>query len=436
MYVCSVNPGVAHILSALLFAALAAFFILRFRPLQIQGAGKAGSLAVFLFKTALIFLFWAIYTYIYADPRYADIYKYFHDGEALYQYLYVNPQGFMNVFFGMENEADRLYMNAHTLNWYKPFEELPVNENRLIIRFHALLYPLSRGSYFAHAVVCSFMSYTGSLLLYKSWLPYFRNKAPLWFIAVFMLPSVLFWSAGVLKEPFVILGSGLLVYALFNEKRLLWLLPALLLILFSKEYVFAAFLPGVLAVLLARIPALKTRTILNQLIAWGAILLLAAAVSAWLPGYNLWHILHKKQEAFSNVSELMNARSRFQMPAFSADLPGVLLALPRAWANALFRPFAKDIYNAMTAVSFTETAAIWLFGIYCLSVRRTSKFSSQESRILWFCLSFVLMLAAIIGLTVDNSGALVRYRMPALPFLMAIFVLLLRKNITFKWFKV
>ncbi|MBL0913546.1 MAG: hypothetical protein IBJ09_14360 [Bacteroidia bacterium] len=430
------NPSIPHILAAVPASALLVFFILRKKALHIPGLSAGASAAVFMLKVALLFVFWAIYTYVYANPQYADIYKYFYDGEALFHYLRQDTAGFFRVFLGMENESDHLYMNAHTLHWYKPFEEFPINENRLIIRFHALLYPLSGGSYFAHAVLSSFLAYLGGLLLYKTWLPLFREKAPLWFLTVFALPSVLFWSAGALKEPFVLLGGGLLVYALFRPGKLWYLLPALLLILFSKEYVFAAFLPGVLAVLLGRTPAFREKPATAQILALALVFALIVVVSASVPGYNFWQILYKKQEAFVNVSRLMHARSRFPMPAFSPDVPGILAALPHALFNALFRPFPQDIHSLMIAASFLEMLALYGLGIYSLFTVRFQRPDVAKARVFWFCLSFVLLLSAIIGLTVDNSGALVRYRMPALPFLMAIFVLVLRKNITFKWFKI
>lgn len=436
MYVCNVNPSIPHILTAVLASAVFIFFILRKKTLQIPGLSAGASAAVFMLKVALLFVFWAIYTYVYAAPRYADIYKYFYDGEALYRYLQQDTAGFFRVFLGMEKESDRLYMNAHTLHWYKPFEEFPINENRLIIRFHALLYPLSAGSYFAHAVLSTFFAYLGGLLLYKTWLPLFREKAILWFLAVFALPSVLFWSAGALKEPFVLLGAGLLVYALFRPGKLGYLLPALLLILFSKEYVFAAFLPGVLAVLLGHTPAFRQKPATAQILALALVFALIVLISACVPGYNFWQILHKKQEAFINVSRLMHARSQFPMPAFSPDVPGILAALPHALFNALFRPFPQDIHSLMIAASFLEMLTLYGLGIYSLFSVRFQRPDAAKARVFWFCLSFVLLLSAIIGLTVDNSGALVRYRMPALPFLMAIFVLLLRKKITIKWFKI
>jgi hypothetical protein len=35
----------------------------------------------------------------------------------------------------------------------------------------------------------------------------------------------------------------------------------------------------------------------------------------------------------------------------------------------------------------------------------------------WFCLSFILILFVLVGLTTPVLGALVRYKMPALPFI-------------------
>lgn len=45
--------------------------------------------------------------------------------------------------------------------------------------------------------------------------------------------------------------------------------------------------------------------------------------------------------------------------------------------------------------------------------------------VLLFCLSFSLITAFIVGLTTANFGALVRYKMPLLPFFVSYFIILI-----------
>jgi len=50
-------------------------------------------------------------------------------------------------------------------------------------------------------------------------------------------------------------------------------------------------------------------------------------------------------------------------------------------------------------------------------LKRRVKQTIERKNIFWFCVFFVLILFTIIGLTTPVSGALVRYKIPALPFL-------------------
>jgi hypothetical protein len=91
--------------------------------------------------------------------------------------------------------------------------------------------------------------------------------------------------------------------------------------------------------------------------------------------------------------------------------------------NASFRPWVTEADNAMQWFSALENLALALLSLACIIFYKQQD-SPGKLAFLWFCLSFVLVLYSITGITTPILGTLVRYRMPALPFfVVAIFMM-------------
>lgn len=412
-----------YLLTAVLFHLLFIALIFKYRSLQIPLFSKFTSVYIYIFKSIVVLAYLYIYTYFYQNPNEVDIFKYYNDGIAIYQYKNSDFYGYLRILFGLETPTDIFYLKQNTFHWYKSFEEFGINENRSIIRFHALFSLLSGGSYIAHTAVTTFMSYLGILLFTKTWIAYIHKFEKIWILSTFLLPSILFWNAGVLKEPFVILGLGLLVYALFFPHKKLYIIPALLLILSTKEYIFIAVLPITLAAIISNIMHGKPWICYSSSLLF---FFLFCILISEFTSFNFWNIIQKKQAAFINVSTLNNAKSQFTVTPLEPKLISILKNSPQAIINTLFRPFPSELKSPLYFLSFLENVLIWILGIYAI-IKANWKMIFSNS-IFWFSVCFVLLLALMIGLTVDNSGSLVRYRMPYLPFLLAIFAFILSQK--------
>lgn len=414
--------GPIQIFIALGLMALILYFIYNKKSWQIPYMPAWVSCAVFSIKIIALFAYFFVYSFIYTNPLEADIYKYYLDGKAITQYFQIDPSGYFRILFGFENQADALYLNQNTQHWYKSFEEFTFNENRFIIRFHALLNPITQYSYFAHGIITSLFSYWGTLLLFKSIIPSIQNYKRLVALSIFLLPSLLFWNAGVLKEPFITLGIGMLSYSLFKNKYSL-ILPSLILIIAAKEYIFFALIPGTIAAIISRY--YNSKIYLNYIFSFILCGILIVAFSEFT-SLNFWNIIQKKQLAFINVSTLNNAKSQFNMTELEPHFSSILKSIPTAIFNSLFRPLPHEWKSPLYLLSSLEIILIWCLGIYCV-IKGRFKNIINNSFVL-FGISFIITLSIIIGLTVDNSGSIVRYRMPLLPFLFIIFIVLLPKN--------
>ena len=95
-----------------------------------------------------------------------------------------------------------------------------------------------------------FITFLGLTAIYKTFYSYLKEAKNFLFVAVFLVPSVLFWGSGIFKEGVVIMALGILFYALQKHlsykrtlKNSLLLIAAILILLSIKIYVFLCLIP-------------------------------------------------------------------------------------------------------------------------------------------------------------------------------------------------
>lgn len=96
-------------------------------------------------------------------------------------------------------------------------------------------------------------------------------------------------------------------------------------------------------------------------------------------------------------------------------LLGALQKLPFAIASVFIQPALFSIKNVLQLFSWIEN--MWLILLIVLAILFFDKKALVKKEILLFCLLFALIQFAMIGLTTSAIGAMVRYKLTALPFL-------------------
>jgi len=97
---------------------------------------------------------------------------------------------------------------------------------------------------------------------------------------------------------------------------------------------------------------------------------------------------------------------------------GVLSKFPIATFYGLYGPTLLDVRNIVMLFSALENTillALTLMIIFNFKIRRLAN-NMLDSPILTFCLVFSLLFAFSIGFTTPNYGAMVRFKIPLLPF--------------------
>jgi hypothetical protein len=436
-----------EILLLLTYTSFFIFLIYKLPFFDATGISKKSITLVFILKILFGLILWAVYTFYYPNRSTADIYKYFDDSKIMFDALKTNPVHYIKMLFGIGNntpEFEAYYAEMHY--WTRKNGGGTFNDGHTVIRFNAFIRLFSQGYYTVHTVFICFLSLIGFIAIYKVFIPLLRNKKHELFLAVFLLPSVLFWGSGVLKEGLLFFTLGILIYYFqqpFTWKSFCICLIAGVLLALSKFYVWLALLPALFFLLVIRSTGTK-KTFLK----FSIVLILVAVIGTNIDRFstlqNPMVTLSQKQIEFNSLAEgntsdankknIPVAGSRIVIPVLQPTFLSFVKNAPRALWNVLFRPFPWEMRSALMILAGLENVFILFFLIICII------FSLPLAAIKWeyvlFCLSFAIIQFLIIGETTPVLGAIARYKVPSLPFLLIAFLFILDKEKLIKRFPV
>lgn len=480
-----------HLEGAVLTLAFTAFFLFlipRMKFFQIGDISVKWFQGVFLLKVLSGVLLYLIYTYYYTDRSTSDIWKYYDDGMVMFSALREEPLDYLKMLFGVGNDGPHFEQFYDRMNhWYRPFSSSIANDTHTIIRFNAFMRLFSLGHYNVHSVVANFLGMvglTGILHFLKEMAP---SKEKWFFAGVFLMPGMMFWASGVLKEPILLLGLGLLLYGVvkwisegFSWSRLLLILTSLLLLTTVKSYALATIGLSLLAWFFSkRLAASKPALVFLLVFAFGVVGLVILHHA--IPSKSLFTKMAQRQYEFYQLAEggtyiksfqgdslyvsasdyeklqFVNDRkevlasesvnavhwrdakregasvvslqtdqnhevlldygktgSTIETPRLEPNFWSVLKASPVALLNATFRPFPWNIRSPFMMLSGIENLIILLLLVLCF-VRFQSGALSHPT--FWVAITFSFCILILTGLVTPVVGAIVRYKVPALPFL-------------------
>ncbi len=378
---------------------------------------KKWFIGIFSLKVLSSIILTLIYTYYYTDRSTTDIYKYFDDSKIMFESIHSKPLDFFRMIFGLD-AGDYFRENYYSkMNfWYRNYETDIVSDSHVIIRFNALFQLISLGNIYVHNVFINIISFIGLTALFKFFKPFLFPHLKVLFIGVFMVPSVLFWGSGLLKEGFILFGIGMLFYSLqqllihYKWKYLIFLILGIFSILYNKSYLLVVLIIPIFSYIFYQ---KSTKKSILKSVGISIVLFCFTWFILWITiGINPFDLIVNKHQEFLEINVLFESKSAFEIPGLT-DTWSVLINTPTAWFNTIFRPFLWENRSPLVVISAIEN--FLFFGLILLAFIFPKK-SSKHWFIVLLCLIFVLSLFAIVGLIVPNFGALVRYKVPALPF--------------------
>lgn len=316
--------------------------------------------------------------------------------------------------------------------------------NYLVTRLVAIFSFVSFNSYIVINLFFSMISFSGVWKLYRFFYELYPNLHKKLAIAIIYLPTFVFWSSGILKDPLCTGLLGWLTYAMYDilYKRH-HIFSNIVIAFFSayfigiiKSYILVSYLPFfTLYLVLSNFNKIK-RTALKIA---AFILLLAMGILGFfvvadklqeemgsLALDKLAESVKIQQAAFINMADL--AESSFSLGVeFDGTNMSLIKMAPAALAATFYRPYLWESKKLSTLLSSVESLALMLFTLFVLIRAGPFNFiiTIFKDPMVMFCFFFSIVFALFVGSTTLNFGTLVRYKIPCMPFYIIALILIL-----------
>jgi len=261
------------------------------------------------------------------------------------------------------------------------------------------------GSLYADVIFFNVIYFLGLLQLYKVFYQLQPQKKWLFVIAIFFIPSVLFWCSGIHKDGFVLAAIGFICYytiKYMHTKRMVFLgglFPSLLLLFMSRYFIFLCFAPPYLMWVLM---ASSKKRVFKFVAAYAVIVLVFFTAGNFTSIEPLEIIVAKQRDFF-----LLRGYSDMATPVLEPTFMSFLKNFPTAMNHIFLRPYLHPANPWKYQVAGIDS---WL--IFSWSVVMIIFITRRNMQQLFFLmlLFFSLSMYLFIGYTTPNCGALLRYK--------------------------
>ena len=396
------------------------------------------------FKLIGVSMFISIYLFYYGG---GDTLAYFKGTKALGNLLLQDFSKGFAVLFDTNS-----YKNSFSSFNYQtgfPHSHYFANENTfLVCRLSAPLYLLGSKSFLITSFLTSVFSYIGIWKFYRLVnILYPGHYKALAYIILF-LPSLVFWGGGIMKDSFMLgatcWGTYSFFYVFIARKKIFWnvclLVLNVVMILNCKPYLLISLIPGLLFWINNSYLRNIKNTIIRVLIFPALILifigsgaLIFNSLSGSMGVYGSLDGVIKKAQITQDdlLNEVHYGGNNYKLDRIDGSIGGLLSSAPLAIFTALFRPLPWEIGSPTMVVSAIENTILILFVLYSLIRIGPFRFFrvALNDPFLAYCFFFSIFFAFGVGIAGTNFGALVRYKIPLMPFFFSFIYIVRRKSL-------
>jgi hypothetical protein len=395
-------------------------------------------LSGFLAKVFGGMAFSLIYFYYYPG---GDTTAYYYSALAMRNLAFSDTLEYFNQMLG--DNSMRAW-SAYTVSTAKPFQYVFFEDRTFaVLRLTSIIVIFSFKSYLVTTVLTAVLSYLGVWAGYRTFVSYFPGIAGSLAIGFLFMPSAVFWGSSILKDTYTFSVVCLWAHAvdeIFFKRRnyitrsILLLFSAFIMVLI-KPYIFMVLLPCTLAWIsyfrVVRIRSMLVKFVVLPIaatLALGGSFFILNRLSGALDKFALGSALETIEATHRDLSdEKQYGTNRFELGRFDGTWQGLVSKFPVATNAALFRPYLWESRSVVMLLAGFENALVLLLTIWCL-VRAGPVFTLRVFTgipLVLMALTFALLFAFVVGVTTPNFGALVRFKIPLVPFYMSsIFIVL------------
>jgi len=328
-----------------------------------------------------------------------------------YHLLFNNPhEYFANLFKNPYESGNTKFFDSNDSYW----NDLKGN---VLIKILSVFDILSFGQYYVNVIFYSFISLFGPIAIFRVMTDVFPGKKLVILMATFLVPSFLYWTSGIHKEGLIFTGISLVIYCIYfgmKEKkfgfgRIVSLITGLLLTLALRNFLFAIIIPALLTWLLAyRWPKYGLAIFCSLYLFFGILFFTIRYIN---PRFDLPQAVVNKQQEFI---KLQGGGSTIPIKQLQPNAISFLKNTPQAFTLSTIRPYPSDVRHILSLAAAIEINTLLLMFLVFLFFR-TKRLQSKN--LVYFCIFFSFSILLAIGFSVNNLGAIVRYRSVIIPLL-------------------
>ena len=131
---------------------------------------------------------------------------------------------------------------------------------------------------------------------------------------------------------------------------------------------------------------------------------------------------NKDTSSFRFISRVTPSGSAISMERLDYSFGSFAKLIPQSFYNVLCRPFFYDSRSILELLASLENLMFLIIIIFCFWFRTKYK---MDANLLALCITLVVTSFILVGLTTTVLGAIVRYKIPFIPFLLMIPLLFL-----------
>ena len=444
-----------------------------------------------------LLLFWVhIQTYGIGELSH-DGERFFNEGRLLNEIFFKSPIDYFRLLTGIGETEALTQQYLSTTRYWSAGDLTIINDAQNVIRCHSLLHFISFNSVFVHLSALCLLSTAALRNIYITFKGITKLSNQLFFWILLFIPSTIFWTSSMMKEPFMFFGISLFLRALIIEikpiRKYIWLIIASFLLLAFKPYILVCLLISLTVIAIYRY-------IFNHKIVYLGIFLLfiVPASTYFFSDFRdtVVHYITRKQFDFINVGKGgVHVQSDtcfyfFQSYQYSnLEFDGYTVELKKEVDGYRYRFGSKQkpvrvhlkpngenwkvVYKALGCASYIELTPIdnsfsqltknipealinagirpfpndpgsklkylsmlevWvLFAFLAYALYNRRSISIKEKEIILGLALFAIFLTLLIGWTTPVLGAITRYRFPAQMAIVLISLIILQPNAIKQW---
>ena len=337
---------------------------------------------------------------------------------------------FLRLLIGERTMELRSLFDIHT-GWPTYFKDA---NSWAVCRFSIPFYILGCGSYFGMTMVMNTLLFIPFWRFYKMLLRIYPKSSNISAIAVFYVPSVLFWGSGLLKDGWCLAGVLAIYvccYNIFVRKRQIklnvfkYLFWSYILISIRPYAFYVVFATTLIWAGSKFIKSIENGFLRVAFFPFVAMLLVSIFTIFINNADSIAEGHYTTVEGMMSQAVIVQddlkrdyyGSNSFDIGPFDASLSGMLSKFVPATIAGLYRPFIWEARTPFMLMSGLENLALLLLSLWFLIKLRLKLISILlKDGFLSSIVIFVVVFAFFIGLTIANFGALVRYRIVLQPF--------------------